>query len=86
MVVGSKYAFKRATLAISVVDGHNVPMTLPVGGVVEMVDADLNGNRLVDALWDGNRIMIFTTDVRERGELVRTARLRVGVGSHLNQI
>ena len=72
-MIGDKYCFKRATLAIIVVDGHNIPMTVPVGGTVEVIDADINGNRLVDVLWDGERIMMFTVDLRERGELVKTA-------------
>ena len=28
----------------------------------------LDGNRLVDLRWEGKRVMVFTNDIRDRGE------------------
>jgi hypothetical protein len=32
-----------------------------------VVNGPLNGNRLVDMTWDGKTIMMFASDIRERG-------------------
>ena len=69
---GQIYRFKTPTLAIlTLEDGHRIPMTIPVGGTVEVTATDINGNRLVDVLWEGKAVMMFTIDLRERAERVR---------------
>ena len=70
---GQHYRLKTPTLAIlACADDpeHKIPMTIPQGGVVEVVETDLNGNRLVDVRWEDKLGMMFTTDLRTRGELV----------------
>jgi hypothetical protein len=51
-------------------DGHKIPITIPMGAEVEVTDGPLDGNRLLDVLWEGKAVMMFTTDIRERGERV----------------
>jgi hypothetical protein len=41
--------------------------------VVEIVNGPLDGNRLLDVQWEGKAVMMFTADIRERGERLRTA-------------
>ena len=70
---GQLYRLNTPTLAVvACADDpeHKVPVTIPQGSVVEIVETDLNGNRLVDARWEGKLVMMFTTDLRARGELV----------------
>jgi len=64
-VRGKRYRLQTPTLAIINHDGQNNPTTVPSGAVVKVV-ASLDGNRLVDVLWDGKTVMMFTTDIRER--------------------
>lgn len=67
---GQRFRMKTPTLAIMAHDGQNTPITIPVGAVVEVVDGPLDGNRLLDVQWNGKTVMMFTTDIRERGERV----------------
>ena len=63
---GQRYRLQTATLAIINLDGQNHPTTVPSGAIVKVVDGPLDGNRLVDVIWDGKTVMMFTTDIRER--------------------
>ena len=64
---GQRYRLQTATLAIIKLDGHDCPTTVPSGTVVKVGDGPLDGDRLVDVMWDGKTVMMFTTDIRERG-------------------
>jgi hypothetical protein len=70
---GQRYRLKTPTLAIMDHEGQNTPITIPSGAVVEIVNGPLDGNRLLDVQWDGKAVMMFTTDIRERGERLGTA-------------
>ena len=73
-MLGHIYRFKTPTLAIlTLEDGHKIPMTIPVGSTIEVTATDINGNRLVDVLWEGKEVMMFTIDLRERAERVKVA-------------
>ena len=65
--LGYSYRLKIPTLAIIKVDGQNQSITVPSGAIVKVVSGPLNGNRLVDMTWDGKTVMMFASDVRERG-------------------
>lgn len=68
-----QYRLKTSTLAIagSADDpDHKISVTIPTGSVVEVLETDLTGNRLVDVRWDGKFLTMFSTDLRTRGELV----------------
>jgi hypothetical protein len=67
MLTGQSYRLKESTLAIIAIDGRNHPTTVPTGAIIKLVDGPLDGNRLVDVAWDGKTVMMFATDIRERG-------------------
>jgi tricorn protease-like protein len=71
-MVGERFRMKNPTLAIMTQDGAKIPVMIPKGGEVEVFDGPLNGNRLVDVRWDGKTVMVFTNDVRDRGERLET--------------
>jgi hypothetical protein len=73
-VIGRTYRLKIPTLVIMTLDGQQIPLTIPMGGTVKVIATDINGDRLVDVTWEGKTVMMFTTDLRERGEVV-TARV-----------
>jgi hypothetical protein len=73
-VIGRTYRLKTPTLAVMTLDGQKIPVTIPMGATVEVIATDINGNRLVDVTWEGHTVMMFTTDLRERGKVV-TARV-----------
>ena len=68
----TRYRLKSSTIAILTCDEeHKYAITIPERDTVEVED-ELNGNRLVDVEWEGRRVMMFTIDLRIRGELVLT--------------
>jgi hypothetical protein len=64
---GQRFRIQTPTLAILSQDGHRIPITIPQGATIEVIDGPLDGNRLVDVNWEGKTLMMFTIDLRERG-------------------
>jgi hypothetical protein len=69
-MIGQRFRMKSPTLAIMTQDTAKIPIMIPKGAEVEVIDGPLNGNRLVDVRWDGKTVMVFTNDIRDRGERV----------------
>jgi hypothetical protein len=67
-LTGKRYRLKSPTLAIVVLDGHSVPITIPTGSVIQIKHGPLDGERLVDVEWDNRTVSMFTIDLRDRGE------------------
>lgn len=67
---GLRFRMITPTLAIRDQDGLKIPVTVPKGSGIEVVDGPLDGDRLLDVLWEGQAVMMFTTDIRERGEQI----------------
>jgi len=63
---GERYRLKSPTHAIVQHDGLNCPTTVPSGAVIRVVAVPIDGNRLVDVIWDGKTVMMFKTDIQER--------------------
>jgi hypothetical protein len=63
------FRLKTPTLGILSIDtnGHRIPVTLPLHAIVTLADGQIDGNRLVDVLWENTTIMMFAQDLRERG-------------------
>lgn len=70
MVKGKRFRLTSATLGIEAVDGQHRPITLPSDAIVELVSAPTDGDRLVEILWNKRPLLIFTQDIRSRGEEV----------------
>jgi hypothetical protein len=52
-----------------------VTVTIPAGSRVIVQNAEV-GSRLIDVLWEGQPVMIFTQDLQERATLINpTAQL-----------
>jgi hypothetical protein len=68
---GEYYKLNTPTLAImSLPNGERIPMAVPRGAVVKVVNGPLDGTRLVDVEWEGDMVLMFTIDLRERGTLI----------------
>jgi hypothetical protein len=55
---------------LNTADGHNLPVTVPSGSIVQVKNGPLDGERLIDVVWDGRTVSMFTIDLRDRGECV----------------
>ena len=67
-MTGQRYRLNTPTLAILTLDGHNLPVTVPMGSIVQVKNGPLDGDRLIDVVWDGRTVSMFTIDLRDRGE------------------
>jgi hypothetical protein len=71
MGISETYILHKAILAIhSEKNLPRIPVMVPIGAKVTVTDGPLDGLRMVDVLWDEKTVMMFTTDLRERGKLV----------------
>jgi hypothetical protein len=58
------------TLAVVIRNGYRTPIYVPKGDIVTVSDAPLDGTRLIEVHWNGETVMMFSIDLRERGEPV----------------
>jgi hypothetical protein len=79
-MVGQSYLIKSPTLGILSIDddGRRIPVTVPLNAIVKVQGGPLNGNRLVDVLWEGKTIMMFAQDIRSRGVEIRSGYPPIG--------
>lgn len=59
-----RYRITHPTLAIVAVDGHHEALTVPTGTIVDLDGKKFNGEELMDVLFDGRKVMIFTHDLQ----------------------
>jgi hypothetical protein len=65
------YGINSPSLAIlSRSDGKRLPITVPIGAVVTVVEGPLNGARVVEVEWDGDSVLMFSEELRENGTLL----------------
>ena len=65
-----KYKINSATIAMFFENDHHVSVKIPTGSVV-IVDSEIfNGDKLVEVIWAEKKVMMFTQDIRTRGEKV----------------
>jgi len=67
-MTGERYRLHSPTLAImTTAEGKRIRLTVPKNAVVTVKAGPLDGTRLIDVEWDGELVMMFTLDLRERG-------------------
>jgi hypothetical protein len=59
-----QYRLTQPLLAMFAVDGHHDTFTVPTGSLVELDGKTFNGNKLMNVLWNGKSVMMFTEDLR----------------------
>ena len=65
-----RFRINSPTIALFEQDGRHVADIVPIGAIVEIDSKTFNGNKLVTVLWNGASVMMFTQDLRSRGETV----------------
>jgi len=71
MGISEIYILDKAILAIHSEKGlPRIPVMIPMGAEVTVTNGPLDGLRMVDVLWEEKTVMMFTSDLRERGKLV----------------
>jgi hypothetical protein len=61
------YRIASPTISLNLEGERHVARTLPKGALVKIESETFNGNKLVEVLFEGRVIMMFTQDLRSRG-------------------
>jgi hypothetical protein len=72
LLTGRRFKLENPTLALDVVDGRRVAITLPRGAVVKVVAGPTSdGDRLVDVISEGRVVTMFVFDLTVRGTEIK---------------
>jgi len=63
-----KYRIKSPTIALFLEDGRHVAHKVPAGAVIMVESTTFDGDKLIGVLWADTSVMMFTQDIRARGE------------------
>jgi hypothetical protein len=63
-----QYNIKQPTIALFDENGRSVVHTMSVGTFVTVDSAAFVGDKLVDVTWDGQKVRMFTQDLRSNAE------------------
>ena len=70
-MINDRYKLHTPTLAIrSLPAGKRVPVTIPKNALLTVTSGPVDGTRLVDVEWEGEMVMMFTADLRERSSKI----------------
>ena len=64
----SKYRINSPTIALFLEDGRQVARAIPTGSIVTV--ESLDGDTLVEATWNQTKVLMFSQDIRARGERI----------------
>ena len=68
MLTGKRFRLENPTLALDIVDGKRVAITVPTGSTIKVVSGPTGeGDRLVDVVWESRTMAMFAYDVSVRG-------------------
>ena len=65
-----RYRITKPTIALFEQDDRHVTSMVPTGAVIIIDSETFDGDKLVHVLWGDKRVMMFTQDLRRRGELL----------------
>ncbi len=63
-----RYRMNNPTIALFEQDGHHVADTVPAGAIIEISRVALDGDKLLEVVWNGRPVLMFTQDLRKRAE------------------
>jgi hypothetical protein len=66
------YRITHPTIALFEEDGRHVANTLPAGAVIEINSDSFHGDKLMEVVWEGKRVMMFAQDLRKRAEAAKS--------------
>jgi hypothetical protein len=63
-----RYRINSPTIALFEQDGRHVADTVPAGALIEINSDTFDGENLLEVVWDGKSVLMFTQDLRKRAE------------------
>ena len=63
-----RYRIKDPTIAMFHDDERGIARKISAGTIVEVPVRSLDGNKLVEVIWDGRQVLMFMQDLKTRAE------------------
>jgi hypothetical protein len=81
MLTGKQFKLENPTLALEVIDGKRVAVSILAGALIMVVSGPKNEGAALTlkALWDGRTVTMFAVDVSVRGTEIKEGK-RQGLG------
>jgi len=81
MLAGKRFKLRNSTLAIEIVNGQRVRVTVPARTILKVISGLGDDGQMVDVLWEDRQVRMFAVDVITRGTELsdRSARARMGI-------
>jgi hypothetical protein len=75
MFAGKRFRLTTPILAVNVENNtKGTTVNIPVGAIIEVVSGPTDGDGMMDVLWDGRTVAVFSVDLNVRGtELLTNA-------------
>jgi predicted lipoprotein len=72
-MTAQRYRINSPTIAMVVTNDKHVSISMPAGSDIVVDSTAFDRDELVEVLWAEKRVMMFTQDIRARGEKVEEA-------------
>jgi hypothetical protein len=71
MQIGSqRFRLTRSAMAIAQREERHVPIMIPEGATIDVMNGPFNGTRLMDVRYGGEMILMFTDDMKTHTEII----------------
>jgi hypothetical protein len=77
MLTGQRFKLRKSALAIEIVNGIRLRITIPTRTILKVIAGPIDGDQMVDVLWEGKRVSMFAVDLITRGTELPSRRTRV---------
>jgi hypothetical protein len=67
MLTGQRYKLRNSALAIEIVNGVRLQVTVPTRTILKVISGPIDDDQMVDVLWEGKRVRMFAVDLITRG-------------------
>jgi len=68
--MSKRYGIRSSTMAYTSVDGQRTLAAVPVDAIVTVSVEPRDGDGLIEVVWDDKHSLMFSQDLRDRGELL----------------
>jgi hypothetical protein len=69
---GERFRLTRSAMAIALRAERHTAIMIPVGAMIELLNGPFDGTRLMDVIYEGELIMMFTDDMKTHTELIES--------------
>jgi hypothetical protein len=68
MLTGQRFKLRNPALAIEIVNGVRLRVTVPTRAILKVISGPVDGDQMVDVLWEDKRVRMFAVDLIARGK------------------